>query len=237
MSGPLGPEGQAPGNGARLVMAEWQRRTEAEYRSAALASQVTLWLIQVGAPPDLIRNGLQVVEDELSHSELSAQVAGAAGAGETPPVLDSQALTLPCPDGPLPAVALALVRFFCIGETVAVPMFRMLRAKATEPLCRDVLDVVLRDEARHRQFGWDGLDWLLDAHQPRVGPAIAAALPAMMAEVHQAYGGSSDSSSSPLLPEVEAWGLADTSAYAATVTRALAADVTPRLKARGLHGS
>ena len=102
---------------------------------------------------------------------------------------------------------------------------------------RDVLDVVLRDEARHRQFGWDGLDWLLDAHQPQVGPAIAAALPAMMAEVRQAYAGSGDSSDQPLPPDVEAWGLADTSAYAATVTRALAADVTPRLQARGLHGS
>ena len=197
---------------------------------------MTLWLIQVGAPPDVIRDGLQVVEDELSHSELSAQVAGAAGGSEAPPVLDGRALTLSCPDGPLPAVALALVRFFCIGETVAVPMFRMLRAKATEPLCRDVLDVVLRDEARHRQFGWDGLDWLLDAHEARVAPAIAAAVPTMMAEVRQAYGGSGDSSGTPMPPDVEAWGLADTSAYAATVTRARAADVAPRLEGRGLHG-
>ena len=230
------PQGLANGTGARLVVAEWQRRTEAEYRSAALASQVTLWLIQVGAPPDLIRDGLQVVEDELSHSELSAQVAGAAGGGEAAPVLDGRALTLPCPDGPLLAVALALVRFFCIGETVAVPMFRMLRAKATQPLCRDVLDVVLRDEARHRQFGWDSLDWLLDAHQPRVGPAIAAALPTMMAEVRQAYEGSSDGSGTPMPPDAEAWGLADASAYAATVNQALVVDVAARLEARGLHG-
>jgi len=237
VTGNAGLEVQAPGIGGRLVVAEWQRRTEAEYRSAALASQVTLWLIQVGAPPDLIRDGLQVVEDELSHSELSAQVAGAAGGGEAPPVVDGRALTLPCPDGPLPAVALALVRFFCIGETVAVPMFRMLRAKATQPLCRDVLDVVLRDEARHRQFGWDGLDWLLDAHEPRIGPKIAAALPAMMAEVRQAYGGSSSRSSTPMPPDAEAWGLADTSAYAAIVNRALATDVAPRLEARGLHGA
>ena len=236
MIGTPGPEVPVPESGGRLVVAEWQRRTEAEYRSAALAAQVTLWLIQVGAPPDLIRDGLQVVEDELSHSELSAQVAAAAGGGEAPPVLDGRALTLPCPDGPLPAVALALVRFFCIGETVAVPMFRMLRAKATQPLCRDVLDVVLRDEARHRQFGWDGLDWLLDAHEPRVGSTIAAALPTMMAEVRQAYGGLADQPVTPMAPDVEAWGLADTSAYGVTVNRALTADVGPRLEARGLHG-
>ncbi len=188
----------------------------------------------MGAPPDLIRDGLQVVEDELTHSELSAEVARAAGGGAAPPVLDGRALALPSPDGPLTAVALALVRFFCIGETVAVPMFRMLRAKATEPRCREVLDIVLRDEARHRQFGWDGLDWLLDAHEPEIAPAVGTALPGMLAEVRQAYGGVGDKPATTLPPAVEAWGLAATSAYAVTVQRALATDVAPRLEARGL---
>jgi len=136
-------------------------------------------------------------------------------------------------DGPLAGVALALVRYFCIGETVAVPMFRMLRARATQPMCREVLDIVLRDEARHRQFGWDGLDWLLDAHGPRVAPAIEAALPGMLAEVGAAYGAGAQGAAT-MLPAVEAWGLAPISAYAATVTRALTADVGPRLQTRGL---
>lgn len=225
---PPGPEG-----GRRLVVAEWHRRTAAEYRSAALASQVTGWLIQLGAPPDLIRDGLQVVEDELAHSELSAGVAEAAGVDESAPVLDGATLALPSPDGPLAAVSLALVRYFCIGETVAVPMFRMLRARATEPMCREVLDIVLRDEARHRQFGWDGLDWLLAAHGRQVSPAIAAALPGMLAEVGAAYG-AGERAVATMPAAVEAWGLAPMSAYAATVTRALATDVAPRLEARGL---
>ncbi len=217
-------------------MDEWQRRTEAEYRSAALASQVTLWLIQLGAPPDLIRDGLQVVEDELTHSELSAEVATTAGGRPAAPVIQAAALALPSPDGPLTAVALALVRFFCIGETVAVPMFRMLRAKATEPMCREVLDIVLRDEARHRQFGWDGLDWLLDGYEAQIGDAVRAALPAMLAEVRGAYGGTDEVAATSIPSAAEAWGLAPISAYAATVTQALVGDVTPRLEARGLRG-
>jgi len=223
----------APGHERALVVSEWHRRTEAEYRSAALAAQVTLWLIQVGAPPDLIRDGLQVVEDELTHSELSAQVADAAG-GNTSPVIDSAALVLPGTGGTVVDLGLALVRYFCIGETVAVPMFRMLRARATEPLCREVLDIVLRDEARHRQFGWDGLDWMLGAYEPQVTPAVAAALPAMLDEVRGAYGGTGAHDGTTLPPDVEGWGLAPTSAYAATVTRALESDVAPRLEARGL---
>lgn len=218
---------------AGLVAGEWHRRTAAEYRSAAIASQVTSWLIQVGAPPDLIRDGLQVVDDELTHSELSFEVAAAAG-GPAPPVLESGDLTLPAPNGALVDLSLALVRFFCIGETVAVPMFRMLRKQATVPRCREVLDIVLRDEARHRQFGWDGLDWLLATHGPQVSTVVEAALPGMLDEVRQAYGGLGDGANSALPPEAQAWGLAPRSAYAATITLALTDDVAPRLQARGL---
>lgn len=36
---------------ADQVTAEWMRRTQAEYISAAIAQQATLWLIQLGGPP------------------------------------------------------------------------------------------------------------------------------------------------------------------------------------------
>jgi len=228
------PNETLPDLDAGLVAVEWHRRTAAEYRSAAIASQVTSWLIQVGAPLDLIRDGLQVVDDELTHSELSSEVAAAAG-GQAPPVLESGDLTLPAPNGALVDLSIGLVRFFCIGETVAVPMFRMLRERATVPRCRKVLDIVLRDEARHRQFGWDGLDWLLAAHGPQVSAIVEGALPGILDEARQAYGGLGDGEKSALPPQAEAWGLAPRSAYAATITQALADDVAPRLQARGLR--
>ena len=39
---------------SNAVRAEWARRVEAEYRSAAITQHLTLWLIQMGASPDLI---------------------------------------------------------------------------------------------------------------------------------------------------------------------------------------
>jgi len=217
-----------------VVANEWQRRTEAEYQSAAIAQHVTLWMIQVGAPPDLIGDGLHVVRDELAHSELAAGVAAAAG-NPGPPLIDPARLTLPSPAGPLLSLAHALVRSFCVGETVAVPLFRMLRSRATVPQCRHVLDVVLGDEARHRQFGWDGLDWLLSSHEHQVAPTIRHLLPVLLDEVRQMYGGSEAEAPVALAPEMEAWGLAPASDYAATVIRAVADDVLPRLDVRGLR--
>src|SRR5258705_13009633 len=69
---------------SELVRTEWLRRVEAEYRSAAITQQLALWLIQIGASPDLIRAGLRITSDELTHADLSHRVYRAAGGTEMP---------------------------------------------------------------------------------------------------------------------------------------------------------
>ncbi len=214
-----------------LVAGEWKRRVEAEYRSAALAGEVALELIRTGAPPDLIRDGLRIVDDELTHSELSWEVALAAGA-DHPPVVDLHTLT--DPDGsaqPLVALTLLVSRYFCIGETVAVPLFRLLRRHAVEPSSQRALDAILRDEGRHRQFGWDVLDWVL-RRDPQVAGEVRQRLPSMLAEISTAYAGQPHA---PLLePGIARWGLASPSEYAEVLERALEREVKPRFAARGI---
>ena len=142
------------------VREEWRARIAAEYTSAAITQQLVLWLIQAGAPPDLIDAGLAIVADELVHSRMSHEVYAAAG-GTAPPAIDRTQLGLPRSPDPLERDILrTAVRVFCLGETVAVPLFSHLRAGCTEPLAKDALDRILRDEDRHRDFGWDLLDWL-----------------------------------------------------------------------------
>lgn len=228
---PPPPQPTAAGADREVVAAEWRRRTQAEYVSAAITSTVTLWLVQIGAPPDLLRDGLRIVDDELTHSELSAHVMGASGGAVTPPAIDRAALTLKGED-PSQALLPAIVRFFCIGESVAVPLFRMLRDRASVPVARKALDRVMRDEARHRQFGWDVLDWLLLAQGDAGVELVRAQLPPMLDQVRAVYGGGAPETE--LRPEVEAWGLAPPSHYARTVEAGLAHDVLPRFAARGV---
>jgi len=224
------------GHDAEVVTAEWRRRTEAEYTSAAIAHQVTLWLIQLGAPPDLIRDGLRVVGDELDHSELSAEVADCAGGDAGAPMIDSASLIVGGGGDPATALVASILRFFCIGETVAVPLFRMLRRRCTVPVALQALDRVMRDEARHRQFGWDVLDWTLLVGGVSVRDALVAQAPAMLHEVTSAYADLANGSESEaqLSPNVLAWGLAPPKDYASTLSTALASDVLPRLAARGV---
>lgn len=219
---------------AELVTTEWRRRTEAEYISAAIAQQVTLWLIQLGGPPDLIRDGLRIVADELTHSELSAAVATSAGPGAAPPVLDPATLALTGGSQPLDGLVSAILRYFCVGETIAVPLFRMLRRRCSVPIAREALDRVLRDETRHRQFGWDVLDWALLAGGPAVHQRMIEQAPAALDEVITAYVTSGDLPDGAWHPDLAAWGLAPPADYASTATAALHDEIAPRLAARGV---
>src|SRR5436190_4493889 len=148
---------------SNTVRAEWLRRIEAEYRSAAITQELTLWLIQIGASPDLIRAGLRIVSDELTHAEMSHRVFTAAKGTETPK-LARESLALAGGRGPLEHdVARIAANVFCLGETVAVPLFKELRAACPVAPAKRALDRILRDEVRHRDFGWTLLGWLFES--------------------------------------------------------------------------
>jgi hypothetical protein len=215
------------------VRLEWARRVEAEYRSAALTQHLTLWLIQMGASPDLIRDGLRITDDELRHAELSHQVVLAAGG--TVPVLDRERLGLRRTHESLEDDVLdTCVATFCLGETVAVPLFRALREQCQVPVARAALDQVLLDEVRHRDFGWALLGWLLE------GPAgeqrrlrVEHGLPAELSTLAAHYG--LDEGDEPALSDDErGWGLMPAADYREIVARTTERDYRPRFAALGI---
>lgn len=220
------------------VRDEWRARIAAEYTSAAITQHLTLWLIQVGAPPDLIDAGLAIVADELAHSRLSHEVYTAAG-GTQPPNIDQGSLGL-AGDGSLDDILRIAVRVFCLGETVAVPLFSHLRAPCTEPVAKAALDRILRDEVRHRDFGWDLLDWLSTV-MPDASTRVTAALPEMMRELERSYGTGNevvarDAAGMGSMTDAErAWGLAPPREYAQILARAIEHDFRPRFEARDVQ--
>jgi len=218
------------------VRAEWRARIAAEYTSAAVTQHLTLWLIQAGAPPDLIDAGLVIVGDELVHSRMSHEVYLAAG-GTAPPAIERGDLGLARTSAPLEHDILRVgVRVFCLGETVAVPLFSHLRERCTEAPARAALDRILRDEVRHRDFGWDLLDWLCQA-DAGVPARIAPQLPAMLGELEASYGAGNPTVASDdgeMTDAERAWGLAPPREYASILADTIARDYRPRFAARGI---
>lgn len=219
-----------------LVRHEWAGRVEAEYRSAAITQETVLWLIQMGASPDLIRAGLRIVDDELVHAEMSQKVWLAAG-GDGVLRLDRSTLGLTRRYEALERdVVAAIVRVFCLGETVAVRLFSNLRRGATVPIARRALDRVLKDEVRHRDFGWLTLEWLLerpDADDLRA--LVRSSLPQWVRELERDYGDDLDGGIRSVTELERSWGVAPWREYAAILHRTYRRDYEPRFARVGIE--
>src|SRR5262245_47269506 len=123
------------------VRAEWLRRVQAEYMSASVTQHLGLWLIQIGASPDLIKLALRIVTDELEHARLSHVTYTRAAGTDMPRLVREQLGLRRGGEGPLEhEVARAALAVFCLGETVAVPLFRRLREGCSIPSARRALD-------------------------------------------------------------------------------------------------
>jgi hypothetical protein len=218
-----------------LVREEWLRRVEAEYRSAAITHHLVLWMIQMGSSPDLIRAGMRIVDDELVHSETSWRTFVAAG-GKGTPALARETLQLPRQaNQPLELdVTRTVVNTFCIGETVAVPLFKHMRGGCTVPEARKVLDRVLRDEVRHRDFGWSSLTYLFGLPiAPTLRGLVLQELPLYFKRIRLVYGAQARQYDQ-IAPADRAWGLIPPAEYASIVDRTLERDWIPRFDALGI---
>jgi hypothetical protein len=210
------------------------RRIEAEYRSAAITQHLTLWLIQIGASLDLIRDGLRITDDELRHAELSHQVVLAAGG--RPRTLDRDRLGLRRSHANLEDDVLdTCVATFCLGETVAVPLFAALREHCRVPPARAALDQVLLDEVRHRDFGWTLLGWLLEGPESVERRArIERTLPEHFRVLATQYG-PSEPEDPPLTDAERAWGLMPVLDYRDVLARTVERDYRVRFAELGIR--
>ena len=220
------------------VIDEWSRRVEAEYRSTAIAANMALWLVQIGASPDLVRAALRIAREELGHATLShaVHVAACRAAGVQPVATgldrDSLQLVRHAREPLEHDVARACVEVFCLGETVAVRLFKELRQACEVPVARRALDRVLRDEVGHRDFGWELLAWLLEHPlAPQLRELVVRELPATLRHLGSQYAGQDDAT----LPRSDArWGLMPPARYGQVLRISFEKDYVPRFARLGI---
>lgn len=228
-----------PDEATEHVRAQWLLRVEAEYHSAALTQELTLWMTQAGVSPDLLHDGLRIADDELMHAALSMDVYLAAG-GTRRPTLSRSSLAIPRRAGdPLEHDIVRVgVDGFCLGETVAVPLFRRLREGCSVPVARKALDRILRDEVRHRDFGWELLSWMLDTPLGAdLRALVARELPAWFARIRRSYAPAFAERLDTVHDLDRAWGLMAPARYRAVVDRTWERDWKPRFTALDIDAS
>lgn len=138
----------------------WFSQAKAEYSSAAIASDFAHALCCAGVVPELVRQSLQIAQDELVHAQMAYQVAQMSGV-TTPISLEGMQLGIVATNASLQENLLeTLIVFFCLGETVAVPLFAAMKNKNQQEQVLATYTRILQDEPRHSSFGWLCLAWI-----------------------------------------------------------------------------
>jgi hypothetical protein len=142
----------------------WTGAAFQEHRTGIACAAVLRALYECRAPVDLIALAARFPMDELAHVELCARMAMELGGG-TEIQHDPHALIVDADDAlpPLLRAADMVVRFFCVGEALSIPLLKGTWHAARHPLPRAVLGRIVRDEAAHGTFGFTFLDWALPA--------------------------------------------------------------------------
>ena len=137
----------------RALAASWERAALEEHASVASFAELSLELLALGAPAELVARCHEAAIDEIAHARACFALASAyAGAPRGPDRLPIAALRA-SPSYASVGVASALDG--CLNEGAAARNARAQIANETDPVVRAVLERIAEDEERHAALGAD----------------------------------------------------------------------------------
>jgi hypothetical protein len=144
------------------LAAMWRARMISEHRAVGIFQLFGLDLLAAGAPVEMLSAVCRAALDEVRHAELTARLTSIySGQPETPPPGIP-----PLSEDPSITLHHQVVRealHLSIGsETFSAVLLSEKRARAVDPVVRDVLGVLIADEIHHARMGWAFLAALED---------------------------------------------------------------------------
>ena len=132
-----------------------------EHASIAAFARFTLQLMSLGAPADLVERSNAATSDETLHAKLAFTIASAyAGRDVGPGRLDVRGAL---EGGSLEEILINVIREGCIGETVAAVEAAEALEHAVDPMVRDALARISKDELRHADLAWQFVRWAIES--------------------------------------------------------------------------
>lgn len=231
MSGALAALAARP-KAQAFVRKSWLRQSRTEYTAAALVSEMTHWMLQLGVSPDLVYRATRVVRDEVRHATICHALYQHVGGTDTVAMRPRQLAHQDDPGEPIHLRCITAAGELACEESVALQVFRMRLDNARDPMAREVCEVILRDEATHRAFAWELLDELIRMQgvdavrtfaRPRLAWWLRIYLGAVLRDKEPVYA-----------PEALAFGMIDRRAHWTAMRQTVEDDVIPRFRERGL---
>ena len=156
------------------VAAHWLAAAQMEHASVASFARLTLELLAVGAPPELLVRAQQAGLDEVRHAQTCFALAAAYGADvRGPGALATGGAVRPAD---LATLAADAAREGCVWETAAALEARVAAAECRDPEARRWLTQIADDEANHADLAWDLVRWALAGGDADVRGAVQVAI-------------------------------------------------------------
>ena len=146
-----------------VVAAAWLRAGELEHASVAAFSQLSLLLLEVGAPSDLVKRAHRAALDEVSHAEMCFDVAAVLGkVRRAPDVLPQASRGESRPrEQSLARLVRGSLLDGALGEGVAARVALRTSEHTDHEKLRPILSEIAREEAIHAELAWDTIEWCL----------------------------------------------------------------------------
>lgn len=143
-----------------LAARHWRAAALMEHASIAAFARFTLQLLQLGAPLELVAKSQAAMRDETEHARRCFALASRyAGVPLGPTAL---AVAGALAEESLASIVRLAFREGCVGETCAALGASEALALARDPLVRQTLALITRDEQRHAELAWRFVAWALE---------------------------------------------------------------------------
>ena len=213
----------------------WQSLLDTEYESVVIASWMTAALTRLGAPLDLLGAFGRIVEDELRHVDVCAQLVDAFGG--SPTILRGELPPLPTDlargsDGEFETIA-GLVSFFCVFEFLSGHIFHDALQASSDPLAQWAIGEIYRDEAFHGAFGFEAAAYFVPGFSDEQRGTLARRVQADVQRFEQRLRGRAATAPDEL-SALEQLGLLSTDKLLPTFVAVVTTQLMPRLAELGI---
>lgn len=221
---------------------EWENRALTEFRSVQIMTRFLEELLGSGESLDVYAGALEMIQEELRHTELCAAVCEALGG--TPRYPSPIALRDPAAFLGSPQRDRALVTaltMLAVNETLSVAYISDLAERCTQPVIAGVLREIIADESTHDTYGWN----YIRAAIPKASGELRAAIPSILRAAIQPHDAAADRALAEIPRErhtLDAWpdtaevalGLFSPARQALVYRRAREGVLIPALREAGL---
>lgn len=204
------------------LAAVWIDAARAEHASIASFANLSLRLLALGAPPDLVAGAHAAALDEIRHAQVAFELASAYAGEALQPVRFDDAARMSAA-GSLADLAIETLLDGCINETIAAVEAETAGEHAADPAIASALREIADDEARHAELAWRIVAWCVRTGEP--------GLVAALEEAAAAAGASLAAPASPAGADLAAYGVLGPDAQLAARAGVLRDVVAPCLAA------